>query len=134
MKIEFAKINESKELEEIDEIGNSELANWLPNKKNDFVRLIKNKSIIVAKENNKIVGYLSLRPDKESKWLWVEDVYIIKNWRKKGISKLLVRELINHKNKKFPKRKLVLLTTDKNVKIFKKLRFKKTLNFMEYKK
>lgn len=134
MIFEFARINDAKELEEIDKIGNKELANWLPNKKNDFIRLIRNKLIIVAKENNKVVGYLSLRPDKESKWLWVEDVYVIKNWRKKGISKLLIRELIKYKNKEFPKRKLVLLTTGKNVKIFKKLGFKKTLNFMEHKK
>ena len=120
MIFEFARINDAKELEEIDKIGNKELANWLPNKKNDFIRLIRNKLIIVAKENNKVVGYLSLRPDKESKWLWVEDVYVIKNWRKKGISKLLIRELIKYKNKEFPKRKLDLLTTRKNLKIYKK--------------
>ena len=134
MKIEFARINNSKELEEIDKIGNSELPNWLPNKKNDFVKLIKKKSIIVAKDNHHIIGYLSLRPDKASRWLWLEDIYTLKNFRNKGVARLLVRKLVEYKNKKFPKRKLVLLTADKNIKIFNKLGFKKTLNFMEYKK
>lgn len=133
MKTEIAKIGDAKELEKIDEIGGRELPNWLPNKKNDFIKLIKKKSIIVAKENNKILGYLSCRPDKESRWLWLEDVYVLKNFRNKGIAGLLVKEVIKYKNKKFPKRKLVLLTSDRNVKIFNKLRFKKTMNFMEYK-
>ena len=134
MKTEIAKISDAEELEKIDEMGNNELSNWLPNKKSDFIKLIKNKSIIVAKENNKILGYLSYRPDKESKWLWLEDIYVLKNFRNKGIARLLVKEAIKYKDKKFPKRKLILLTSDKNVKIFSKLGFKKTMDFMEYKK
>ncbi len=134
IKTEFAKIKYAKELEEIDKIGNSELSGWLPNKEKDFIKLIKKKSIIVAKDNHKIIGYLSFRPDKESKWLWLEDTYMLKNWRKRGIAKLLIKKLVGYKNKKFPKRKLVLLTSDRNLKIFNKLGFIKTMNFMEYKK
>ena len=99
MKAEFARLNEIKELIEIDKIGNKELSNWLPNRKSDFIRLIKNKLIIVAKKNNKILGYLSYRPDKDSRWLWLEDVYVLKNFRNKGVARLLVQKLIVYKNK-----------------------------------
>ena len=134
MKIEYAKIKDATELAEVDKIGDNELNGWLPNKKQDFARIIKKSknSIILAKNKNKIVGYLSSRPDKESKWLWVEDIYILKNWRKKGLAKLLIKKLVKYKNKKFKKRKIVLLTGNKNSKVFGRIGFKKTMNFMEY--
>ena len=133
--IEFAKTKDAEQLAEIDSIGNKEISGWAPNNKSDFVKLIKNhNSIIVARENNKIVGYLSSRPDKESKWLWVEDIYVKKDFRKKGISKLLIKRISNYHKEKMKKRKLVLLTADRNLEIFRKLGFKKTMNFMEYQK
>jgi len=135
MKIEYAKIRDTQELADIDKIGNKELKGWSPNSKLDFIKNIKKLKykIIIAKEKNKIIGYLSLRLDKDSRWIWVEDVYVIKDLRNKGIAGDLIRKAINFRNDKFPARRLVLLTPDRNLNIFSRLGFKKTMNFMEYK-
>ena len=136
MKIEYAKTIDAKKLAEIDKVANAELSGWKPNNKSDFMKIIKkNKnSIIVARENNNVVGYLSSRPDKDSKWLWVEDVYVLKNYRRKNVSKKLISKLVDYHKKKIPKRRIVLLTPDRNINIFRKLGFQKTMNFMEYKR
>ena len=135
MKVEFAKTKDAGQLAELDLIGNSEISGWEPNNEKDFIKIIKNfKSIIVVRDNEKIIGYLSLRPDKESKWIWVEDIYVLRNQRQKGIAKLLIKKLVKYKKIKMSKRRIVLLTADRNLGIFRKLGFKKTMNFMEFEK
>ena len=134
MEITSAKLRDSKILSDIDKIAHSELEGWSPNNKSDFIRIIKNKKqqIFVARDAKEIIGYVSIRKDKESKWLWIEDLYVIKSHRNKGIAKLLIKYVINHGKKKLPKRRIVLLTADRNLEIFNKLGFKKTMNFMQY--
>ncbi len=133
METKFAKLADATELAKIDLIAHSELKWWNPNSRSDFISIIKNKKqvYITAKEKGKIIGYLSLRKDKDSRWLWLEDIYVLKEWRNKGIAKTLIKEALKYKNRKTPKRKMVLLTADRNLNIFKKLGFKKTMNFME---
>ena len=123
-------------MSELDRLGHNELNGWSPNSKIDFAKILRKspKSIVVARENNKIIGYASSRADKESKWLWLEDVYVLKNKRKKGVARKLLNKIVEYKKKVMPSRKLVLLTADINLKVFQKIRFKKTMNFMEYQK
>lgn len=134
MKIEYATAKDSDELAKIDSIAHSELTGWTPNNKLDFDNIIKKQKqiIILAKEKNNLLGYFSLRKDKESNWLWLEDMYVLQKWRKKGIAHKLIKEVLNYHSKNASKRILVLLTSSKNIIIFKKLGFNKTMNFMEY--
>jgi len=135
IKINYARISDSKELAKIDVIGNKELRGWEPNSQSDFIKIIKKAkyAIIIARVHEKIVGYLTSRLDRDSKWIWVEDVYVLKSYRKSNVAKELVKKLVNYWKKK-SKRNIILLTGEKNLKIFNKMGFKKTMNFMEYKK
>ncbi len=136
IKIEYARLKDAKELADIDKIGNLEFKGWSPNTVSDFTEIIKKskQNIILARANNKIIAYLSSRKDKDSRWLWLEDLYVLKSWRRKGVAKMLIKELLKYHHNNAPKRKIVLLTADRNLDIFMKLGFHKTMNFMEYKK
>ncbi len=135
MNIEYAKLKDVVELAKMDLIAYSEFKGWSPNSKSDFRNIIKKSKqpIILAKEKRNIVGYASLRIDKKKKWVWLENLYVLKEWRKKGVARYLIKGIINYHHKKTPKKGVVLLTADRNLDIFKKLGFQKTMNFMEYK-
>lgn len=134
MDVRCASVKDAYELSHIDKIANSEIKGWSPNSKNEFVSIIKKRKqiLILARENGIVIGYLSMRKDKDSRWLWIEDVYVLGKWRKKGIAKALIKEMLDYHRKKLARRKIVLLTSDRNLEIFNKMGFKKTMNFMQY--
>ncbi|MDO8509393.1 MAG: GNAT family N-acetyltransferase [Nanoarchaeota archaeon] len=133
IKIRFAKKDDAQGLAELDRIAHKELENWVPNNKADFMKIIRKfkDSLVVAKKDNNIIGYLSLRLDKDSGWIWIENIYIINSLRKKGIAKDMIKKATHYLRRKHSRR-IVLLTPDRNLAIFSKLGFKKTMNFMEF--
>ena len=137
MKIEIKKatIKETKGLEKISRSANKEFSFWSFQSAGQFKKIIKNKlkGVYLAIVNKKIVGILVYKYDKEERRLWIEEVYLLKEFRNKGITKILILNA----TKKFNKIKyisIVLLTADRNKKIFERLGFKKTMNYMEFTK
>ena len=134
MKIEisFAKIKDARELTKVDKIANKEFKWWHPSTKRDFEKVIKKSKylVVVAKDDEKIVGYLeaNFKGDKET--IWIENVYTIQKFRNRQIAKKLMNKFV--KNWKNKVNNIVLLTADRNKKILGRLGFKKTMNYMEF--
>lgn len=119
------------ELEHINIEAKKEQGWWIPQKSAFYKKFLRNKnnSIYLATENSKILGFISLEYNKERKSLWINDIYVIKPYRQKGIARrLVVKALENWKGKS---NSIVLLAADRNLKTFERLGFKKTMNFME---
>src|SRR3989344_4268873 len=57
----------------------------------------KNKCFFIAEEENKIIGYLfghiekKFKEDKKFSWAKLVEIYVNKTWRKRGISKKLLK-------------------------------------------
>tara|TARA_B100000927_G_C16471818_1_gene471882 strand:- start:1207 stop:1608 length:402 start_codon:yes stop_codon:yes gene_type:complete len=81
---------------------------------------------IVALENEIVVGYASIHYLKKitRKSGIIEDVVVKENQRGKGIGKLLVKNLIE-KAKQNNCDKIILSSSEKNLKFYQKLGFKK---------
>ena len=81
---------------------------------------------IVALEKGNVLGYASIHYIKKitRKSGIIEDVVVKENQRGKGIGKLLVNNLIE-KAKKNNCDKIILSSSEKNLKFYKKLGFKK---------
>ena len=81
---------------------------------------------IVALENEIVVGYASIHYLKKitRKSGVIEDVVVKENQRGKGIGKLLVKNLIE-KAKQNNCDKIILSSSEKNLKFYQKLGFKK---------
>jgi predicted N-acetyltransferase YhbS len=132
IQIRFAKAEDAKELEEIDKIAHRELKWWGMVKASEFKNIIRksNKRLIVAVLEGTIIGYLHSRFDREKdkKVVWIEDIYVLKEFRERHIAKKLISFFIKlHKSKA---EGVALLTGDRNVKIFEKLGFEKSMNYM----
>ena len=81
---------------------------------------------IVAMEEGNVLGYASIHYIKKitRKSGIIEDVVVKENQRGKGIGKLLVKNLIE-KAKKNNCDKIILSSSEKNLKFYEKLGFKK---------
>jgi N-acetylglutamate synthase-like GNAT family acetyltransferase len=132
--IRKATSKDAKALEEINLIAKKETGWWIPQNAKYYQKFIKKKTndLLVAYNENNLLGFLSLEYNKEQKSTWINDVFVIKNSRKKGVAKKLVQEAIKKwKNKS---KSIVLLTSDNNRPIFEKMGFEKKLNFMRLNK
>ena len=81
---------------------------------------------IVAMEEGNVLGYASIHYIKKitrKSWI-IEDVVVKENQRGKGIGKLLVKNLIE-KAKKNNCDKIILSSSEKNLKFYEKLGFQK---------
>ena len=81
---------------------------------------------IVAMEEGNVLGYASIHYIKKitRKSGIIEDVVVKENQRGKGIGKLLVKNLIE-KAKKNNCDKIILISSEKNLKFYEKLGFQK---------
>lgn len=132
MIIRIAKNKDSEGLSNIDNIAHKEFDWWIPKDKRFFNKFINNKlnMILISEYNERIIGYLGLEYNKDRKSTWLNELYIIKEMRRYGVA----RELVNLGLWESKSKSIVLLTADNKIKIFDKMGFKKTMNFMEYKK
>lgn len=132
--IRKATSKDAKALEEINLIAKKETGWWIPQNAKYYQKFIKKKTndLLVAYNENNLLGFLSLEYNKEQKSTWINDVFVIKNSRKKGVAKKLVQEAIKKWRSK--SKSIVLLTSDNNLAIFEKMGFEKKLNFMRLNK
>ena len=132
MKIRKATLNDVEDLEQINKIAKEETGWWIPQNFKFYEKFLKNKNneIQLVRHNNEIVGFLSIEYNPKRKSVWVNDIYVNSRYRKNGIAKKLITKVLDKwKNKS---NSVVLLTANRNLPIFKKMGFKKTMNFMEF--
>ena len=133
MDIRLTDLKNANDLEILSRESHKEFKYWTYENKKSFRKILKkkNEGIYIAKIGNKIVGYLHFEYIKEKRRLWIEQIYVLREFRKNNVAKNLIIKLIK-KWRKIKFINIVLLTADRNVKIFEKLRFRKTMNYMEY--
>ena len=131
IKILFARITHAKDLAKIDKIANEEFKWWHLSTENHFEKAIRKSKylIVVAKDGDKIVGYLEANFKDDKKTIWIENIYTIKKSRNRKIAKRLLGAFVKHWKCKVDN--IVLLTADRNKMTFERLGFKKTMNYME---
>lgn len=94
IKIRVGKKSDVKKLVELDKISNKEIIWWEPLSKSDFLRILKTKNLLyVGEENREIVAYLS--GAIKGKQLILENVFVKKEFRKKGIANKLTRKFFS---------------------------------------
>ena len=126
----FSKLNDVNQLVKLDKMANKEIKWWSPKSNNEFKKLINRskKLIVIAEDKGKIIGYLDSKFKDDKNTLWIENVYVIKEYRKMNIAKNLIQYLVyNWRSIE----NIVLLCSDNNKRIFEKCGFKKTMNYME---
>jgi len=128
----------AKNLYELDKFAEKEIKWWVAPSLDYQKSLIKNKKnlILLAKNEEELVGFLyaQLKEKYGKKYrISLEDIYVKKEYRNKGISTKLVSKLREYRKNNYWKEKIQgieLLTEDKNIKIFEKLGFRKEMNYM----
>jgi len=97
-----------KDLLKLDKLANKEIPSWKPLTLSQFLRIYTKYSIYLAVDNKKIIGYLSteIKTQNKEKIIFLDNLYILKEYRKKGISKKLIFCFITDSKKKYNKIKL----------------------------
>ena len=134
IKITWATTKDVDKLYDLDKIAHKENKFWNVQTKASFRKIIKKSKFltIIAFNNNKPVGYLQSGMKNTKIHLWIENIFVVKKYRKKGIARLLVKRFTSHWKSRVEN--IVLITSDRNLRIFKRLGFKKEMNYMNYKK
>ena len=132
IKIRYAAREDVDDLVVLDRIAHKEFLGWTIQHKKDFYSILKrnNKLILIALLDEEIVGYLQANLDKDRNWTWLENIYVLKDIRKRCIAKKLIKIWTSYWINKVDT--IVLLSPDRNLPIFSEFGFKKTMNFMEY--
>ena len=131
--IRWAKPTDLESLLEIDALANKEFPDWWSRiKASDLKKLIgKSKSnILAAVVDGRIVGFLRGELSAKDK-LTIEDIFIMKQLRGKGIGKRMVKAFL--KKWKGRAASVGLHTKDFNVKRFERMGFEKKMSFMSRK-
>lgn len=124
MKIKEAKINDCKELSELEKEWSKEKISPLMvcNNEKELIKELKNSSIFLIKINNKIVAYLvcKIRTAKETervhdikkgeKYADIDSIYVKKNYRNKGLGSKLLKHCLKKIKKAGYKR--IILSAD----------------------
>ncbi len=99
MEIREGKKSDLSKLEELDKIANKETKWWQPLSKSDFLGILKSKNLLyIVEEKEEIIAYLS--GEIKGKQLILENVFVRKEFRKRGIAnKLIKRFFFDWKNK-----------------------------------
>lgn len=133
--VDFASSKDFKELARIDQIASEELQKWIPQSEESFSKTYKKSKyfIIAAKINGKMIGYLDASRDRKfDKNIYIENIFVLKEYRNKGVTKAMLQLFLNYWINRA--NAIALITADKNKEIFEKLGFIKTMNYMEFKK
>ena len=133
LEIRFARDNDCAGLEKLDKKAHKEIKWWEHQNRREFEKIIRSNNFLtlVAEDNGLIVGYLQATLKFDDSALWIEDIYVDKKYRRKGVASRLLDKFTDHWKGK--KKSIVLITSDKNVKIFDKIGFTKRANYMVYK-
>lgn len=131
MKIKKAKKSDVKRLIRLDKEANKEIKWWSSIKPSEFLKLIKKKNLIyIAEQNKEIIGYLN--GNIKDKQLILDDIYIKKNFRNRGIAKKLIKKFISDwKKSKF--KEIRVDCPERLKKFYEKFGFKTTAIIMKRK-
>lgn len=129
IKIRKGKLSDVKILVSLDKKAHKEIKWWRAMNQKEFIKLVKAKNhIYIAEQDNKIVGYLSA--DIKDKKLFLENVYVKRDFRKKHISNLLIKKFIS--DWRYSKYKTIeLFSPERLRKFYEKLGFKLSALFMK---
>jgi hypothetical protein len=86
-----------------------------------YTKMFKNKSCIVAKENNKIAGSICYFIDKKNQYGLIASIFVANEFKGMGISKLLYRRLLEEFSKRNLKYYLGSSTTQRVLSLAKKM-------------
>jgi predicted GNAT family acetyltransferase len=133
IKISWAKVSDANDLERLDKIAHKEKKWWEIQSKNDFKKVINESAFLtlIVREDDKPIAYLQSGLRNTKKHLWIENIFVINEFRRKGIAKLLVDKFTSYWLTRVDN--IVLITADTNLKIFEQLGFRKEMNYMGYK-
>jgi len=128
--IREADVEDVRNLVMIDIAASREIKQWFPQSGKELRTSLKKPDFlfILAAEDKEVVGYLESEYDREKRAVWIKNIYVLKEFRKKGIARLLVKKCISSWKKRASN--FILLTADRNLKTFERLGFKKTMNYM----
>ncbi|MEK6825811.1 MAG: GNAT family N-acetyltransferase [Nanoarchaeota archaeon] len=128
--IRRATLPDAKALASLDALARREMRVWALQKEKDFVHSLNKKDsyFLIALEGKSFVGYIETEFDAPKEIVWIKNIFVIKKYRKKKIARQMIQQITHYwkKNTKL----IVLLTADRNLKIFNKLGFRKTMNYL----
>jgi predicted acetyltransferase len=113
-----------KYLVDIDKLANKENLDWKPLSLSQFLKIHTKYSIYLAIDKKRIVGYLSTEVKKQNKEnvLFLDNLFVLKEYRKEGVSKNLVNIFLEENKSKFS---IIKLHSPKSLENFyKKFNFK----------
>jgi len=121
-------------LEEINVIANKESSGWGVETKEEYREFLskESNSVYLGFEEDLLIGFLSVEYNVVKKRLWINDVYVLSEHRNKGVAKALFDSVVSDWGGKA--NTICLLAPYRNLSVFEKLGFDKTMNFMELKK
>jgi GNAT superfamily N-acetyltransferase len=125
-----AKEKDAALLAKIDKVAFKEMKTWALQKEKDFARSLRKKDFyfVIAYYGNEPAGYIESEFDAPKEIVWIKNIYVFKKFRRKKIAKEIIQHVTRHwKNKT---NLMVLLTSDRNLEIFRRLGFKKTMNYL----
>ena len=129
MMIRLADKSDVSRLVALDKKAHFETKWWMPMKRPAFLKVMKHKDcLFVAEENNRIVGYISgeVSSVRGKKRINLENVFIEKRFRNKGVAKRLVDAFIS-KWKERGLKEMVLFCPQRLERFYKKFGFKLTV-------
>ena len=97
MKIRKASKEDVKELVSLDKQAFTEYLWWTPMTRSEFAELIEKDMVYVA-EDKEIMGYINAKKEKNT--LYLDNIFIKKEFRKHGIATSLMKEFISKYKKK----------------------------------
>ncbi|MBM3232656.1 GNAT family N-acetyltransferase [Candidatus Pacearchaeota archaeon] len=130
--IRYSVANESDAalLAKIDKTAFKEMKTWEIQKEKDFAKSLRKKDFyfVIAYHGHEPAGYIESEFDAPKEIVWIKNIYVFKKFRRNKVAKEMIQHVARHWKKKT--RLLVLLTADRNLKIFQKLGFTKTMNYL----
>jgi predicted GNAT family N-acyltransferase len=99
MKIRKATKKDINKLVTLDKIANKEIKWWCPMTASEFSKLIKKSMVYVVEDKGDLIAYLN--GDIREKQLVMDNVYIKKEFRNKGLGKKLIKIFISEWKSKF---------------------------------
>ena len=130
MIIRKADVKDATDLAVLDSLAHREMKIWALQKEKDFARSLCKKDyyFLIAHDGKGAVGYIETEFDPPKEIVWIKNIFITKKYRKKRIARQMIQQITRYWGRKT--RLLVLLTADRNLKIFEKLGFTKTMNYL----
>jgi GNAT superfamily N-acetyltransferase len=131
--IRWAKTADLESLLKIDRLANREFPSWCSRLEASKARKSIGQSkfnILIAETDGKVIGFLRGELSEKRK-LTLEDMFVLKQLRGQGLGKQMMKVFL--KKWKGKASSVGLHTKDFNVRKFKRMGFKKKMNFMSRK-